>query len=325
MNLRSEGAKKVLTDLIKISDVVVENFRPGTMKKMGFAYETIKAINPKVIFGSITGFGNKGPDSQKPGFDLIAQGMSGFMSFTGEVGGGPLKVGVAIGDINSGMFLAYGIVTALYNRERTGEGQMVETSLFETLVAQLTFQAGRFFATGIAPKPEGNRHPLIAPYESFPCQDGFINIAAANDNLFSKLCASIGLKECEKDPRYQNNGLRVKNREALISTIEAKTRSHKLKDLQKILDDAGIPNGPIWSLDQTLTSEQILALDMIKEVNHATCGKIKVTGVPVKLSKTPGAVVMAPPTLGQHTQEVLTQVLGYSNADMERLKKEGAI
>ena len=166
---------------------------------------------------------------------------------------------------------------------------------------------------------------MIAPYESFACQDGYINIAAGNDNLFAKLCASIGLKEMTKDPRFENNGLRVKNREALIATIEARTKTYKLKDLQKILDDAGIPNGPIWSLDQTLTSEQAYALDMIKEVNHASCGKIKVTGVPVKLSKTPGAVVMAPPTLGQHTQEVLTQVLGYSMADVERLRKEGAI
>jgi crotonobetainyl-CoA:carnitine CoA-transferase CaiB-like acyl-CoA transferase len=278
-----------------------------------------------VIFCSITGFGNKGPESEKPGFDLIAQGMGGFMSFTGEVGGGPIKVGVAIADINAGMFLAYGILAALYHRVRTGEGQIVETSLFETMVAQLTFQAGRFFATGIAPKPEGNRHPLIAPYESFACQDGHINIAAGNDNLFFKLCSAVGLTECKKDPRFQNNGLRLQNREALITLIEAKTKTYRVKDLQKILDDAGIPNGPIWSLDQTLTSEQIYALDMIKEVEHLTCGKIQVTGVPVKLSKTPGAVELPPPTLGQHTKEVLTQVLGYSDQEIERLKKVGAI
>jgi CoA:oxalate CoA-transferase len=324
LNLRTDGAKRVLTDLIKVSDVVVENFRPGTMRKMGFPYETMKSLNPKVIFASITGFGVKGPDAQKPGFDLIAQGMGGFMSFTGEVGGGPIKVGVAIADINAGMFLAYGILAALYHRLRTGEGQVVETSLFETMVAQLTFQAGRFFATGIAPKPEGNRHPLIAPYESFACQDGHINIAAGNDNLFFRLCSTIGLKEGEKDPRFQNNGLRLQNREILITLIEAKTKAFKVKDLQKILDEAGIPNGPIWSLDQTLTSEQIYALDMVKEVDHLTCGKIKVTGVPVKLSKTPGAVEQPPPILGQHTREVLTQVLGYSGQEVERLKKEGA-
>lgn len=325
LNLRSEAAKKILTELIRVSDVVVENFRPGVMKKMGFSYETLKAINPKVIFCSITGFGNKGPDSQKPGFDLIAQGMGGFMSFTGEVGGGPIKVGVAIADINAGMFAAYGILTALFHRQRTGEGQMVETSLFEGQVAQLTFQAGRFFATGTAPKPEGNRHPLIAPYESFACQDGHINIAAANDGLFSRLCSAIGLQECEKDPRFQNNGLRVKNRDSLLAIIEAKTRIYKVKDLQKILDDAGIPNGPIWSLDQTLTSEQAIALEMVKEVEHFTCGKIKVTGVPVKLSQTPGDVELPPPALGQHTDEILTQLLGYSNFEIERLRKEGAI
>jgi crotonobetainyl-CoA:carnitine CoA-transferase CaiB-like acyl-CoA transferase len=285
----------------------------------------LKAINPRVIFCSISGFGTKGPDAQKPGFDLIAQGMSGFMSFTGEVGGGPIKVGVAIADINSGMFAAYGILTALYHRERTGEGQMIETSLFETMVAQLTFQAGRFFATGVAPKPEGNRHPLIAPYESLVCQDGYINIAAANDGLFGKTCEAIGLLKLVKDQRFLNNGLRVKNRDALIGLMEGKTKTFRLKDLQKKLDDVGVPNGPIWSLDQTLTSEQAHALEMVKEIEHPTCGKIKVTGVPVKLSQTPGAVELPPPTLGQHTEEILTRVLGYSKSEVEKLKKEKVI
>jgi crotonobetainyl-CoA:carnitine CoA-transferase CaiB-like acyl-CoA transferase len=295
------------------------------MTKMGFPYETLKAINPKVIFCSITGFGTKGPDAKKPGFDLIAQGMGGFMSFTGEVGGGPIKVGVAIADINAGMFAAYGILSALFHRERTGEGQVVETSLFETILAELTFQAGRFLATGESPKPEGNRHPLIAPYESFPCQDGFINIAAANDNLFAGTCKAIGLPDLPKDPRFINNGLRVKNRQALIAVIEAQTRTFKLQDIQKRLDDAGIPNGPIWSVGQALTSEQARALEMVKEVDHPTSGKIKLTGVPVKLSKTPGAVELPPPTLGQHTEEVLTKVLGYSKSEVEKFRKESVI
>ena len=325
LNLRSEAGKQILTDLVKISDVVVENFRPGVMKKMGFTYETLKAINPKVIFCSISGFGTKGPDASKPGFDLIAQGMSGFMSFTGEVGGGPIKVGVALADINSGMFAAYGILTALYHRQRTGEGQVVETSLFETMVAELTFQAGRFFATGVAPKPEGNRHPLIAPYESFHCQDGYINIAAGNDNLFAQTCEAIGLSGLARDPRFLNNGIRVKNREALTPLMEGKTKTLKVKDLQKKLDEAGVPIGPIWSLDQTLTSEQAHALEMVKEVEHPTCGKIKVTGVPVKLSKTPGAVELPPPTLGQHTEEILTRVLSYSKSEVEKLRKEKVI
>ncbi len=325
LNLRSAEAKKILTDLVRSSDVVVENFRPGVMGKMGFPYETLKSINPRVIFCSITGFGHKGPDSQKPGFDLIAQGMSGFMSFTGEVEGGPIKVGVAIADINSGMMAAYGILSALYHRERTGEGQMVQTSLFETMIAQLTFQAGRFFATGTAPKPEGNRHPLIAPYESLACADGFINIAAANDGLFAKTCEAIGLPELVKDPRFLNNGLRVKNRVELIAIMEGKTRTFKVKDIQKLLDDVGVPNGPIWSVAQTLTSEQADALEMIKEIDHPTCGKIKVTGIPVKLSLTPGAVEIPPPTLGQHTEEILTKILAYSRTEVERLRKEKVV
>ncbi len=325
LNLRSEKAKKILTDLIKASDVVVENFRPGVMKKMGFPYETLRAINPRVIFCSISGFGSKGPASQKPGFDLIAQGMSGFMSFTGEVGGSPLKVGVAIADINSGMFAAYGILTALYHRERTGVGQMVETSLFETMVAQLTFQAGRFFATGVPPKPEGNRHPLIAPYESFACRDGYINIAAGNDNLYAKTCEAIGLPELIKDPRFLNNGIRVKNRDALTALMEEKTKKLNVKDLQTKLDETGVPNGPIWSLDQTLTSEEAYALEMVQEVDHPTCGRIKLTGVPVKLSHTPGKIELPPPTLGQHTEEILTQLLGYSKSEVEGLRKEKTI
>jgi crotonobetainyl-CoA:carnitine CoA-transferase CaiB-like acyl-CoA transferase len=324
LNLRSDEAKKVLTELIRISDVVIENFRPGVMKKMGFPYERLKEINPKVIFCSITGFGNKGPDSQKPGFDLIAQGMSGFMSFTGEVGGGPIKVGVAMADINSGMFAAYGILSALYHREKTGEGQVVETSLFETMIAQLTFQAGRFFATGDSPKPEGNRHPLIAPYESFACADGHINIAAGNDGLYAKLCAAIALEGCIKDPRFVNNGLRVKNRQDLIQAIEERTKRYKVEDLRKILDGAGIPNGPIWTVGQALTSEQAKALEMVQEVDHASCGKVKVTGIPVKLSRTPGKVELGPPCLGQHTDEILKKI-GYPEEKIAALRKEGII
>lgn len=325
LNLRTEKGKKILTDLIKVSDVLVENFRPGVMSQMGFAYENIKPINPRIIFCSITGFGHKGPDSQKPGFDLIAQGMSGFMSFTGEVGGGPIKVGVAIADINSGMFAAYGIVAALYHRERTGQGQKVETSLFETMLAELTFQAGRYFATGQSPKPEGNRHPLIAPYESFPCADGHINIAAGNDNLFAKTCSALGLPDLPQDARFKTNGLRVKNREALIMLLEEKTKTFKVKELQQILDRAGVPNGPIWSVGQALTSEQAQALEMVKEIDHPTCGKIKITGIPVKLSLTPGEIKIPPPILGEHTEEILTKILGYTKLEVESLKQENII
>jgi len=325
LNLRTEKAKKILTDLLKVSDVLVENFRPGVITQMGFSYASVRTINPRLIFCSITGFGSKGPDSQKPGFDLIAQGMSGFMSFTGEVGGRPIKVGVAIADINAGMFAAYGILAALYHRERTGQGQMVETSLFETMLAELTFQAGRYFATGQSPQPEGNRHPLIAPYESFPCADGYINIAAGNDNLFAKTCLALGLPDLPQDARFKTNGLRVKNREALIMVLEERTKTFKVKELQQILDEAGVPNGPIWSVGQALTSDQAQALEMVKEIDHPTCGQIKITGIPVKLSLTPGEIKIPPPTLGEHTEEILTKILGYTQLEVEKLKQEKVI
>ncbi len=325
LNLRTEKGKKILADLIKVADVLVENFRPGVMMQMGFSYEFIKTINPRLIFCSITGFGNKGPDAQKPGFDLIAQGMSGFMSFTGEVGGGPIKVGVAIADINSGMFAAYGILAALYYRERTGQGQKVETSLWETMLAELTFQAGRYFATGLSPQPDGNRHPLIAPYESFPCADGHINIAAGNDNLFARTCVALGLPDLPQDHRFKTNGLRVQNREALIELLEGKTKTFKVKELQEILDQAGVPNGPIWTVGQALNSEQAQALEMVKEIDHPTCGKIKITGLPVKLSLSPGEIRMPPPVLGEHTEEILTTILGYTKLEIKKLKEEKVI
>lgn len=325
LNLRTEKAKKILTDLIKASDVLVENFRPGVMSHMGFSEASIRTINPRLIFCSITGFGNRGPESQKPGFDLIAQGMSGFMSFTGEVGGEPTKVGVAIADINSGMFAAYGILAALYHRERTGQGQRVETSLLETMIAELTFQAGRYWATGQSPQPEGNRHPLIAPYESFPCVDGYINIAAGNDNLFAQTCLALGLPDLPQDARFKTNGLRVQNRETLIMLLEEKTKTFKVKELQQMLDQAGVPNGPIWSVGQALTSEQAQALEMVEEIDHPTCGKIKITGIPVKLSLTPGEIKIPPPTLGEHTEEILTKILGYPKLEVEKLKKEKVI
>lgn len=325
LNLRTEKAKKILTDLIKASDVLVENFRPGVMSQMGFSDASIRTINPRLIFCSITGFGNRGPESQKPGFDLIAQGMSGFMFFTGEIGGEPIKVGVAIADINSGMFAAYGILAALYHRERTGQGQRVETSLFETMIAELTFQAGRFFATGQSPQPEGNRHPLIVPYESFPCADGYINIAAGNDNLFAQTCLVLGLPDLPQDARFKTNGLRVKNREILIMLLEEKTKTFKVKELQQMLDQAGVPNGPIWSVGQALTSEQAQALEMVKEIDHPTCSKIKITEIPVKLSLTPGEIKLPPPTLGEHTEEILTKILGCPKLEVEKLKKEKVI
>jgi CoA:oxalate CoA-transferase len=298
INLKADRGKELLKAMVPHCDVVMENFRPGTMERLGLGYDVLASLNPGLIYCAITGFGTTGPDAERPGYDLIAQGMGGIMSITGEPGGRPLKVGVAEADITSGMFAAYGIVLALFHREKTGKGQRLETSLFESQIAQLTFQAGRYFATGESPKPMGNQHPLIAPYESFRTRDGFMNIAAANNPLWSRLCNVLGLVAYEKDPRFATNPDRVGNRPALIEVIEEKTTQWTSAELKEMLDGAGIPNGPVWEMHDVLNAPQTLARKMVEEMKHPTAGKIRVTGVPVKMAASPGALRLPPPLLG---------------------------
>jgi crotonobetainyl-CoA:carnitine CoA-transferase CaiB-like acyl-CoA transferase len=325
LNLKASKGKEIFKDLARKADVVIENFRPGTMKKLGVDYPVLKEINPGLIYCSITGFGPSGPEANRPGYDLIAQGMGGFMSFTGEAGGPPLKVGVSQADITAGMFAAYGILVAIIHRKNTGEGQCVETSLFESQVAQLTFQAGRYFATGEAPEPMGNQHPLIAPYETFRAKDGYINIAVGNNALWSTFCKAMGLEEKENDPRFETNPKRLENRKDLITVIEEKTSTRNIQEIREILDGAGIPNGPVSDLKEVLNSPQALARDMVVEINHSTLGPIKITGIPVKLSSTAGSIQIPPPVLGEHTALILQEFLGMNPEDIEKLKNEEVI
>lgn len=325
LNLKSEKGKEILRELVKRSDVLVENFRPGTMEDLGLGYESLKEIHPGLIYCAITGFGPKGPDAQRPGYDLIAQGMGGIMSVTGSPEGPPYRVGIAQADITAGMFAAYGIMVALFHRERTGEGERVETSLFQSQIAQLTFQAGRYFATGVSPKPQGNQHPLIAPYESFRTKDGHINIAVGNNALWATFCKVLGLESYEKDPRFETNPRRVENRGTLIDIIEERTSKFTSEELRRMLDEAGIPNGPVWSIGEALTAPQTLALGMVQELDHPRAGRIKVTGIPVSLSHSPGSLRLPPPVLGQHTQEVLTDLLGIPPDQVEELRAQGVI
>lgn len=325
LNLKSEKGKQILKELAKHSDVLVENFRPGTMEDLGLGYQSLKALNPGLVYCAITGFGSSGPEAQRPGYDLIAQGMGGIMSVTGPPEGPPYRVGIAQADIVAGMFAAYGIMVALFHRERTGEGQRLETSLFQGQLAQLTFQAGRYFAMGASPKPQGNQHPLIAPYESFRTKDGHLNVAVGNNALWSTFCKILGMEAFEKDPRFETNPKRVENRPALIQVIEERTTKYTSQELRDLLDNAGIPNGPVWTIGEALSAPQTLALGMVQELDHPKAGRIRVTGVPIQMEKSPGSLRLPPPLLGQHTQEILKEVLGMGQDEVCRLRDEGVI
>lgn len=325
LNLKSQEGKEILRELAKKSDVLVENFRPGTMDDLGLGYQSLRELHPGLVYCAITGFGSVGPEAQRPGYDLIAQGMGGIMSVTGPPEGPPYRVGIAQADIVAGMFAAYGIMVALYHRERTGEGQRLETSLFQGQLAQLTFQAGRYFATGVSPKPQGNQHPLIAPYESFRTKDGHINIAVGNNALWSVFCKVLGMEDYEKDPRFETNPKRVENRPALVQLIEERTSRYTSQELRDILDKAGIPNGPVRKIGEALSAPQALALGMVQEMDHPKAGRIKVTGVPIHFEASPGSLRIPPPLLGQHTHEVLKELLGMGDEEIGRLRDRGVI
>ena len=324
LNMKSDKSTEIIHKLIKQSDVLVENFRPGAMERLGLGYERVKEMNPRIIYCSISGFGQDGPYRMLPGFDQVLQGMGGLMSITGELGGPPIKVGVAIADISGGMFASNGILVALYNREKTGKGQMVDVSLLDSQVAWLTYRAGAYFASGEIPQPMGSGHPVIVPYQAFKAKDVFINIAVGNDQLWERFCKAVGLENVMNDPKFATNAKRVENREEIVKIISDLIVTRDGEEWLKIITDAGVPCGPIYTVDKIFADPQVLHREMVKELDHPKAGKIKVTGIPIKLSDTPGEVETAPPVLGQHTQEVLTE-LGYSDQDLEKLKQENVI
>ena len=320
LDMKGDKAIEIIMKLIKGSDVLVENFRPGAMERLGLAYQQVKAVNPRLVYCSISGFGQNGPYRMLPGFDQVLQGMGGLMSITGEPDGPPVKVGVPIADITAGMFAAYGIAIALFTREKTGSGQMVDISLLDSQVALLTYRAGSFFASGEIPRRVGSGHPVIVPYQAFKARDVYINIAVGNDQLWGKFCKAVGLEDIMNDPRFATNAKRVQNRNEVVKAVGDLIATKNGEEWLKILTDAGIPCGPIYTVDKIFSDPQVIHRQMVTELRHPKAGTIKVTGNPVKLSDTPGEPSVAPPLLGQHTQEVL-EGLGYSAKEIEELRQ----
>ncbi len=322
LNLQTEKGRDILLKMIKGADVFVENFRPGVKKRLKIDYPILKEINGKIIYCSISGFGQTGPWADRPGFDQIAQGMSGLMSVTGFPGSGPTRVGVAIGDSIAGMFGAYGILAALFERERSGSGQFLETSLLEGLIAVLGFQAARYFATGETSLQQGNDHGTLAPYGTFKTKDGNVNIAAGRQKMWEKLCKVLEMEELIQDTRFRTLPDRAGNKELLKEIIDKKLASQRTEEWVEILNRQGIACGPIYALDQVFSDEQILHRQMLLEVEHRIAGKIKMIGFPVKLGLTPCEVKYPPPFLGQHTDEILEK-LDYSKKEIQELRRNG--
>lgn len=323
LNLKSDEGKEILWQLIENADVVVENFRPGTMKKLGFDYETVKARKQDIIYCSISGFGQEGPASGLTAYDLIVQGMSGVMTVTGPAEM-PTKFGVPVADLTAGMFAAYGIMGALFHRLRTGEGQFIDSSMLGGQVALLSYHAGIYLATGKVPTSTWNAHPIVGPYQTFRSKDGYVNIACGNDAIWQRFCEVMEMDEIAANPTYADNGGRMENLEVLVKEIEAIFGASTSAEILEKLGQAGVPAGPILNIDEVFDHPQAKHYQLSQPVEHATLGQINQIGFPYTFSETPPIIRRPPPTLGQHSDEVLGE-LGYSAEQIAGLKESGAV
>jgi crotonobetainyl-CoA:carnitine CoA-transferase CaiB-like acyl-CoA transferase len=325
LNLKTEAGRTVLSRLLQGADVLIENYRPGTMERMGFGYEAQHASNPRLIYCSISGFGRTGPYANRGGFDLVAQAMSGLMSITGEGPGcPPVKLGAPVTDITAGILACVGILAALHSRASSGQGQMVDTSLFEAGIIHTYWQSAIALATGKAPGPMGTGHPLNAPYQAFPVADGWITVGAANQGNWLRLLQALEAPELGDDPRFANNAERMRNLPALNAALTPLFKHRSSAEWLRRLEQAGVPAGPVLDVNQMHADPQTLAREMIVETTHPTAGRVKAIGLPIKFSDTPGGVRRAAPILGQHTREVLRDH-GFSDTQIDQMAALGAI
>jgi crotonobetainyl-CoA:carnitine CoA-transferase CaiB-like acyl-CoA transferase len=322
VNLRDPDGRRILEQLVERADVVLENFRPGVAARLGLGYDDLKALRPNLIYCSISGFGHHGPYAERAGLDLIAQGMSGIMSVTGEPGGPPVKVGVPITDLGAGLLACIGVLAALSHRRQTGQGQWVETSLLDAGLALSVWEASGYLASGIRPVPMGSAHRLVAPYQAYPTRDGYVNLGVANQRQWEDLCKALGLGLLVSDPRFSDNAARMQNLAALTETIAGQTRTYATADLINTLERAGIPCGPILGYDEILEDRHVRERQMLVHQEHPVAKSIRVLGIPIKFSATPGSVRRPAPVLGEHTGDVLKE-LGYGDAEITDLAARG--
>ena len=325
LNLKSDEGMQILKDLLKISDVVVDNFRVGTLEKMGLSYEEMQEIKPDIIYCTITGFGYSGPYSHKPGYDFIVQALSGLMSLTGPVDGRPQRVGVAIADLLTGIYACNAITAALYAREQSGNGQRIDSSLFDSQVATLSYVASNYLNSGEAPKRLGNAHPNIVPYQDFKASDGSVAFAAGNDLQWGKFCIAAGKDEWVEDERFATNPKRVENREILVPLLDELFAKRSVEAWLKLCDQAGIPAAPINSVDQVFEDPQAAARDLVMETELQSGDKVRMAGSPLNTVENPPELFSPPPQLGEHNEEVLRELLDYKSEDIRRLESENII
>ena len=325
LNLKTERGQAIFRQLLAHTDIVVENFRPGTMKKLGLDYDTLKTEYPSLIYAACSGFGQTGPYAQQGAYDMIIQGMGGIISITGEPEGPPVRVGTSISDITAALFTTIGVLSALHHRNQTGKGQFVDVAMLDSLVAVLENAVVRYFATGEAPKPLGARHPAITPFEAFASADGHVIIALGNDTLWAKFCEHVHRQDLISDERFRTNADRTENHAALFPILSDIMSERTTDGWIDALGEIGVPCGPINAMDKVVSHPQVQAREMITRVAHQITGAVEVPGVPIKLSETPGNVDAPAPSLGEHTTEVLTDVLKMSPAEVAALKQDGVI